>query len=188
MAYIKTIEENKGNGKIRTVDQFRRYKIYITKESKLFARPGITGERFELYQENSRLSTINCSLQDTCKQFEAVKKFFSFYYKKINHTDKVLLFAVDILQSFAPRDDISLEEANEIARLTVSEVYGSHLQGIIATHTDRPHIHNHILLNSIDLRGDFVQDDIVWISKLQMVSDRLCAERGYDVFARGGIY
>ena len=181
MAYVKTMGKGARESKIYTIDQFRRYKIYITKENKLFARPSITGEKFAPYQENSRLSTINCWLKDIHRQFEITQMFSDSYHKKINYVKKAPLFAADILQSFAPWDDISPEEANEVARLLVTEVFGIYIQGIIATHTDRPHIHNHILLNSVDLQGKKIHDNISTVNKLRAVSDRLCIERGLSI-------
>ena len=53
MAYVGTVREGKGKSKIRSAGQFRKYKIYIAEESKLFAQPSITGEKFVIYQENS---------------------------------------------------------------------------------------------------------------------------------------
>ena len=90
-----------------------------------------------------------------------------------------------IIQSFVP-DEITPELALEIA----TEFAKEHLPGyqvVIGTHTDRHHIHNHILFNSVnDETGEKYhcsRED--YYKQIRAVSDRLCREHGLSVIMEG---
>ena len=90
-----------------------------------------------------------------------------------------------IIQSFAPEEitpELALEIATEFAR--------EHLSGyqvVIGTHTDRHHIHNHILFNSVnDETGEKYhcsRED--YYKQIRSVSDRLCREHGLSIIMEG---
>lgn len=79
-----------------------------------------------------------------------------------------------IIQSFSPDDHLTPEQINRIGYETVKELTGGRFRFIVATHVDKDHIHNHIILNSIDKNSD---KKFLWDYKaernLRMVSDRL---------------
>ena len=79
-----------------------------------------------------------------------------------------------IIQSFSPDDHLTPEQINRIGYETVKELTGGRFRFIVATHVDKDHIHNHIILNSIDQNSD---KKFLWDYKaernLRMVSDRL---------------
>ena len=78
-----------------------------------------------------------------------------------------------IIQSFSPDDHLTPEQINRIGYETVKELTGGRFRFIVATHVDKDHIHNHIILNSIDKNSD---KKFLWDYKaernLRMVSDR----------------
>ena len=59
-----------------------------------------------------------------------------------------------IIQSFSPDDHLTPEQINQIGYETVKELTGGRFRFIVATHVDKDHIHNHIILNSIDKNSD----------------------------------
>ena len=79
-----------------------------------------------------------------------------------------------IIQSFSPDDHLTPEQINQIGYETVKELTGGRFRFIVATHVDKVHIHNHIILNSIDKNSD---KKFLWDYKaernLRMVSDCL---------------
>ncbi len=90
-----------------------------------------------------------------------------------------------IIQSFVPGEitpELALEIATEFAK--------EHLAGyqvVIGTHTDRHHIHSHILFNSVnDETGEkyhcSTQD---YYRQIRAVSDRLCREHGLSIIMQG---
>lgn len=102
-----------------------------------------------------------------------------------------------IIQSFSPDDHLTPEQINRIGYETVKELTGGRFRFIVATHVDKDHIHNHIILNSIDQNSD---KKFLWDYKaehnLRMVSDRLSkiagakiienrySHRQYDVYRK----
>ena len=87
-----------------------------------------------------------------------------------------------IIQSFSPDDHLTPELINRIGYETVKELTGGRFRFIVATHVDKDHIHNHIILNSIDQNSD---KKFLWDYKaehnLRMVSDRLSKIAGAKI-------
>ena len=87
-----------------------------------------------------------------------------------------------IIQSFSPDDHLIPEQINRIGYETVKELTGGRFRFIVATHVDKDHIHNHIILNSIDQNSD---KKFMWDYKaehnLRMVSDRLSKIAGAKI-------
>lgn len=87
-----------------------------------------------------------------------------------------------IIQSFSPDDHLTPEKINRIGYETVKELTGGRFRFIVATHVDKDHIHNHIILNSIDQNSD---KKFLWDYKaehnLRMVSDRLSKIAGAKI-------
>ncbi len=95
------------------------------------------------------------------------------------------VIAYQIRQSFKP-GEVAPEEANEIGRETTLRFTNGKHAFIVATHTDRAHIHNHIIFNSTELSGtrkfrDFRRSGLA----LQKVSDLVCLEHGLSVITPG---
>lgn len=87
-----------------------------------------------------------------------------------------------IIQSFSPDDHLTPEQINRIGYETVKELTGGRFRFIVATHIDKDHIHNHIILNSIDKNS---YKKFMWDYKaehnLRMVSDRLSKIAGAKI-------
>ena len=90
-----------------------------------------------------------------------------------------------IIQSFVP-GEITPELALQIATEFASE-YLAGYQVIIGTHTDRHHIHSHILFNSVnDATGEkYHCSKSEYYQQIRAVSDRLCREHGLSVIMQG---
>lgn len=86
----------------------------------------------------------------TFLEFDENKNQLIFNKKKIEEEDgrgkKVL--AHHIIQSFSPEDDLTPEQIHNIGRETILEFTGQEYEFVIATHIDKEHIHNHIIINS----------------------------------------
>ncbi|HGZ7422771.1 TPA: relaxase/mobilization nuclease domain-containing protein, partial [Streptococcus pneumoniae] len=87
-----------------------------------------------------------------------------------------------IIQSFSPDDHLTPEQINRIGYEAAKELTGGRFRFIVATHVDKGHIHNHIILNSIDQNSD---KKFLWDYKaehnLRMVSDRLSKIAGAKI-------
>lgn len=91
------------------------------------------------------------------------------------------VIAYQIRQSFKP-GEISPEEANAIGYELAMKFTKGHHAFIVATHTDREHIHNHIIFNSTNLSCDRKFKNFFLSSfVIQRISDGLCLEHGLSV-------
>ena len=96
-----------------------------------------------------------------------------------SRTDDVI--AYQIRQSFKP-GEITPEEANRLGHELALRFTKGKYSFIVATHTDREHIHNHIVFNSTAMDGtkkfrDFRRSGLA----LQKISDLVCLENGLSV-------
>ncbi|EMW5938215.1 relaxase/mobilization nuclease domain-containing protein [Enterococcus faecalis] len=85
--------------------------------------------------------------------FNPVTEKLEFDKKSIergNGRGKAVL-AHHLIQSFSPEDDLTPEQVHEIGRKTILEFTGGQHEFIVATHVDKAHIHNHIIVNSTNL-------------------------------------
>ncbi|HFZ4994649.1 relaxase/mobilization nuclease domain-containing protein [Enterococcus faecalis] len=85
--------------------------------------------------------------------FNPVTEKLEFDKKSIergNGRGKAVL-AHHLIQSFSPEDDLTPEQVHEIGRKTILEFTGGQYEFIVATHVDKAHIHNHIIVNSTNL-------------------------------------
>ena len=103
------------------------------------------------------------------------------YWQYTGREQKGDVIAYQIRQSFKP-GEVTAEEANRIGReLALAFTKGRHAF-IVATHTDRAHVHNHIIFNStsLDCRRKFRNSKRSGIA-LQHISDRICSAHGLSV-------
>lgn len=91
------------------------------------------------------------------------------------------IIAYQIRQSFKP-GEISPEEANRVGYETAMRFTKGNHAFIVATHTDKNHIHNHVVFNSTNLTCDRKFRDSWFIAlALQRLSDQVCLEHGLSV-------
>lgn len=92
------------------------------------------------------------------------------------------IHAHHIIQSFSPEDNLTLEQINQIGYETVKELTGGKFRFIVATHVDKGHLHNHIIINSVDSNSD---KKLKWDYKvernLRMISDRFSKIAGAKI-------
>ena len=91
------------------------------------------------------------------------------------------VIAYQIRQSFKP-GEITPEEANRLGQELALRFTKGKYAFIVATHTDRAHVHNHIVFNSTAIDGTRKFKNF-WLSgiALQKVSDLICLENGLSV-------
>ena len=95
------------------------------------------------------------------------------------------IHAHHLIQSFSPEDNLTPEEINRIGYETMMELTGGHFRFIVATHTDKNHVHNHILINAIDRNSD---KKLIWNyaleRNLRMISDRISKMAGAKIIEK----
>ena len=99
------------------------------------------------------------------------------YEQATGRSQKSNVIAYQIRQSFRP-GEITAEEANRIGYELASRFLKGKHAFIVATHTDREHIHNHIIFNSTALDGTRKFRDFFFSGlAVQRLSDLICLER-----------
>ncbi|WP_162012472.1 SAG1250 family conjugative relaxase [Streptococcus sp. S784/96/1] len=95
------------------------------------------------------------------------------------------IHAHHLIQSFSPEDNLTPEEINRIGYETMMELTEGRFRFIVATHTDKNHVHNHILINAIDLNSD---KKLIWNyaleRNLRMISDRISKIAGAKIIEK----
>jgi len=90
---------------------------------------------------------------------------------------------IHIVQSFDPKDNLTHEKANEIGMKLAEKFTG--FQAIIATHKDCDHIHNHVLLNSVNFENGLkFQQSKEDMQDVKDFSDKLCLEHGLSIIEK----
>ena len=129
--------------------------------------------------ENGKLiSAFACDPHTADAEFLLSKRQYRQFTGREQRSDVI---AYQVRQSFKP-GEVTPEEANRIGvEFAERFLKGKHAY-IVCTHTDRRHIHNHILWNSttLDCRGKF---NNFWGSSraVRALSDTLCIEHGLSV-------
>lgn len=104
---------------------------------------------------------------------------FAWTHKKTN--EKVKHLARHFIQSFAP-GETTPEEAHEIGKQLAEEMLGGKYEYILSTHTDRNHIHNHIIFNDVSFVDyKHIHINAKWYYDTRKISDRICDEHGLSV-------
>ena len=124
------------------------------------------------------VSSYACSPLTVDEEFMLTKRLYERSTGRIQKSDVI---AYQVRQSFKP-GEITPEEANRIGYEFAERFLKGKYAFIVATHTDRAHIHNHILYNSTALDGTRKFKNF-WLSSfaVQRLSDRICLEHQLSV-------
>ena len=121
--------------------------------------------------ENRLISGINCNPDTAYEEM----MYFKEKYNKFEGKDKI-----HFIQSFDPKDKLSYEIAHKIG-IKMAE-YFKEYQVVVATHQDTNHIHNHIVLNSVNMvNGKKFHQSKADLVKIKEYSDKLCEDYGLTV-------
>src|SRR5690554_580113 len=85
-----------------------------------------------------------------------------------------------VIQSFKP-GEVTPEMANQIGQDLAREIAKGH-EAVVYTHTDKDHVHNHIVINSVSFEdGKKYHASKESLYQIREANDRLCKERGISV-------
>ncbi len=118
--------------------------------------------------DDSLISSNNCMAETAQKEFEMTKHRFG-------KTDGRTYF--HIVQSFSPEDNISPYDANSLGLEFAGFFEG--YQVLVVTHTNREHLHNHIIVNSVSFEnGKKLHMEKADLQALKDYSNELCRKYG----------
>ena len=132
----------------------------------------------EKTEKGELVTSYGCDPFTVDEQFMLQKRQ---YEQSHGQHDRETVIAYQIRQSFKP-GEITPEEANRLGRELAMRFTKGKYSFIVATHTDRAHIHNHIIYNSVSMDAGKKFRNF-WLSSfaLQRVSDLICLENGLSV-------
>ena len=129
-------------------------------------------------EQGELVSSYQCSPLTVDEEFLLTKRL---YEQTTGRRQKSDVIAYQIRQSFKP-GEITAEEANKVGYELAMRFTKGKYAFIVATHTDRKHIHNHIIYNSTALDStrkfrDFLLSGLA----VQRLSDLICLEHQLSV-------
>lgn len=132
----------------------------------------------EKTEKGELVTAYGCDPMTVDEEFLLQKRL---YLQITGKSQKSDVIAYQIRQSFKP-GEVTPEEANRLGHELAMRFTKGKYSFIVATHTDRAHIHNHIVFNSTAMDGSRKFKDF-WFSglALQRVSDLVCLENGLSV-------
>ncbi len=142
----------------------------------------ITGETKD--EEVKFITGLNCSEEaesaymemGICYQSYANEKFIG----KRNDVGKQKIKMHHYIQSFS-KGEITPEEAHRIAIKWAESVFGTNHQIVVATHTDKDHIHTHFAVNAYSLNGRHWIDNKATLKQCRDISDKIVREHNLCV-------
>ena len=113
------------------------------------------------------------------KDFKSVREMFQSRTEILDH---------HIIQSFKP-GEVTPEQAHRIGMELCEKLFHGGYQFVLATHVDKEHIHNHVIVNNTNILNGKSFNTLentgqrFW-KKLRSMSDDLCKEHGLSVVNR----
>lgn len=123
-------------------------------------------------------TAINCMLDNAFLQMQATKQRWDKYGGILGY---------HIVHSYSP-GEVTPEQAHEAGVEFARRLLGDKYEAVVCTHTDRDHLHCHIVFNSVSFmdgskyRSDFKS----YFHDLRGVSNAVSQERGFSVIASTG--
>lgn len=117
---------------------------------------------------------INC-LPDTA--FEQMKETKNIFHK----TGKRQGYHVII--SFSPEEKVTVEQAMYVLEHFAKDVIGDDYEAVYAVHTDREHMHGHLIWNSVSMTTGkkYNSPKSNWKNHLQPITNKYCDELGLSI-------
>lgn len=90
---------------------------------------------------------------------------------------------IHIIQSFDPKDNLSADQVHNTGIRLAKKFNG--YQVLVATHIDKEHLHNHLVINSVSFENGYkIQMSKKDLQYLKDYSDKICLEMGASVIPK----
>ena len=132
-------------------------------------------------EKGQYVSSYACSTLTADEEFMLTKRQYDLVNGRRQKSDVI---AYQIRQSFRP-GEITAEEANKVGYELAMRFTKGKYAFVVATHTDRQHIHNHVIFNSTALDGTRKFRDFFFSAlAVQRLSDLICLEHQLSVIEK----
>lgn len=117
-------------------------------------------------------SGINCTPSNVEVEFDIVKEM---------HNKPKGKQYYHITQSFSPRDELDAHKAHDIGERWISKNIENH-QIYMVTHIDRDHLHNHFVINSVNIENGLkLQINPKRLEEMKKSSNDICIKEGLSI-------
>lgn len=137
-------------------------------------------KRIISYVTQDKKTNVNLVTGKDCLAESCLEEML--YTKNLYHKNSGRQY-IHIIQSFDPKDNLSAEQVHNVGIKLASTFNG--FQVLIATHIDKNHLHNHLVINSVSFENGYkIQMSKKDLQYLKDYSDKLCLEIGASVIPK----
>ena len=117
---------------------------------------------------------INCLPDTAFEQMEETKNIFHKTGKRQGY---------HVIISFSPEEIVTAEQAMYVLEHFAKDVLGDDYEAVYAVHTDREHMHGHLIWNSVSMTTGkkYNSPKGNWKNHLQLITNKYCDELGLSI-------
>ena len=117
---------------------------------------------------------INCLADTAFEQMEETKNIFHKTGKRQGY---------HVIISFSPEEKVTAEQAMYVLEHFAKDVLGDDYEAVYAVHTDREHMHGHLIWNSVSMTTGkkYNSPKSNWKNHLQPITNKYCDELGLSI-------
>ena len=117
---------------------------------------------------------INCLPDTAFEQMEETKNIFHKTGKRQGY---------HVIISFSPEEKVTAEQAMYVLEHFAKDVLGDDYETVYAVHTDREHMHGHLIWNSVSMTTGkkYNSPKSNWKNHLQPITNKYCDELGLSI-------
>ena len=119
---------------------------------------------------------INCLPDTAFEQMEETKNIFHKTGKRQGY---------HVIISFSPEEKVTAEQAMYVLEHFAKDVLGDDYEAVYAVHTDREHMHGHLIWNSVSMTTGkkYNSSKSNWKNHLQPITNKYCDELGLSIMS-----
>ena len=120
------------------------------------------------------VGSINCLPDTAFEQMEETKNIFHKTGKRQGY---------HVIISFSPEEKVTAEQAMYVLEHFAKDVLGDDYEAVYAVHTDREHMHGHLIWNSVSMTTGkkYNSPKNNWKNHLQPITNKYCDELGLAI-------
>ena len=120
------------------------------------------------------VGSINCLPDTAFEQMEETKNIFHKTGKRQGY---------HVIISFSPEEKVTAEQAMYVLEHFAKDVLGDDYEVVYAVHTDREHMHGHLIWNSVSMTTGkkYNSPKSNWKNHLQPITNKYCDELGLSI-------
>ena len=137
-------------------------------------------KRIISYVTQDKKTNVNLISGKDCMAESCLEEML--YTKNLYHKNSGRQY-IHIIQSFDPKDNLSAEQVHNVGIKLANTFNG--FQVLVATHIDKNHLHNHLVINSVSFENEYkIQMSKKDLQYIKDYSDKLCLEIGASIIPK----